>query len=395
MGMVYRQAGRKVWQLKYYRNGRPIYESSHTTSKREAEAILKRREGKIADGEHVSARMHSFRFDDAIKDVLTDYRINRFKSVDEAERRVRLHLAPFFAGRRMVAIDTALIRSYIDDRQQAGVVAARGPRKGERVRDVSNAEINRELDLLRKAFKLAIKDRKLVAAPHIPALDEDNVRRGFFEPDQVAAVCRQLPAELAAVVRFASITGWRIASEVLPLTWAQVDFTARLSPDQQTPGVVRLEVGTTKNREGRSFPFTEALRAVLLERRAAADALKAERIIVPFVFFRLVAAGRGGPKRPRRIVAFTKAWRAACVAAGVPGRVPHDLRRTAVRALVRAGVPQSVAMKLTGHKTASVFRRYDITADVDLASAANKLDGTVTATVTARHSGRRKSRPNR
>lgn len=393
--MVYRQAGRKTWMLKYYRNGRPIYESSHSTSKRTAETELKRREGKIADGEALSSKMHSFRFDEAIKNVLTDYTINAYKSLDEAQRRARLHLIPFFGGRRMVAIDTALVRDYIAQRQVAGVVAARGPRKGERVRDVSNAEINRELDLLRKAFSLAIKDRKLLAAPHIPKLDEDNVRRGFFEADQVEAVCRHLAPELAAVMRFASITGWRIASEVLPLTWAQVDLDARLSPDQETGGVVRLDPGTTKNTEGRSFPCTAALRAVLLERRVVADTLKADKIITPYVFFRLVAKGRKGPKRPRRIVAFAKAWATACRAAGLPGRLPHDFRRTAVRGLVRAGVPQSVAMKLTGHKTASVFRRYDITADVDLASAANKLNATVSVPVSDRPTGRRKVPPSR
>lgn len=76
----------------------------------------------------------------------------------------------------------------------------------------------------------------------------------------------------------------------------------------------------------------------------------------------------------RPIKAFTKAWSAACRAAGCPGRIPHDLRRTAVRNLIRAGVPDSVAMKITGHKTRSVFERYNITSKSDLTEAARKLN---------------------
>ena len=92
------------------------------------------------------------------------------------------------------------------------------------------------------------------------------------------------------------------------------------------------------------------------------------------VRYRLVAKGRRGPKAPKRIKAFTKAWQADCKAAGCPGRIPHDLRRSAVRTFVRAGISETVAMKLSGHLTPSVFRRYDITSDSDLREAANRLD---------------------
>src|SRR3977135_860180 len=84
--------------------------------------------------------------------------------------------------------------------------------------------------------------------------------------------------------------------------------------------------------------------------------------------------------RARRITKFPKSWRDACLAAGCPGRIPHDLRRTAVRNFVRAGVPESVAMKLTGHKTRSVFERYNIVSDGDLHTAASRLSGLVNGT---------------
>jgi len=142
---------------------------------------------------------------------------------------------------------------------------------------------------------------------------------------------------------------------VFPLTWAQVDWAG---------GFVRLEPGTTKNREGRAFPLMPSLRA-LLERRLehTRRCERAQDRIIPSVFHR----------SGRPIQSMAKAWRAACKKAGVPGRLLHDLRRTAVRNLERAGVSRSVAMKMTGHKTESVYRRYAIVVEADLVQAGAKL----------------------
>jgi integrase len=144
-------------------------------------------------------------------------------------------------------------------------------------------------------------------------------------------------------------------------------------------GEVRLDKGSTKNGDARTFPFTNDLRQVIDAQYAAHLELKKAGHIFPHVF-RMVAEGRGGEKSPRAIVAFGKAWKSACKAAGCPGRVPHDLRRTAVRGLTRVGVPQAIAMKLTGHKTNSVFRRYDIVSPNDLRVAVELLNGVAPAT---------------
>ena len=135
----------------------------------------------------------------------------------------------------MSTISTDEIRVYVAQRQAAGK---------------ANATINRELAVLKRMFNLTRQAGKLVHAPHIPMLREDNVRTGFFERDQFDAVRANLPPALASVVTFAYLTGWRIQSDVLPLTWAQVD---------RHGGSVRLDPGTTKNDEGRIFPYGEYL----------------------------------------------------------------------------------------------------------------------------------------
>jgi integrase len=213
---------------------------------------------------------------------------------------------------------------------------------------------------------------KILHKPYIQLLRENNTRTGFFEWEQFSGVRAHLPEPIQPVVSFAYITGWRIASEVLPLQWRNIDFKS---------GEVRLDAGTTKNGDGRVFKMTDDLRELLDQRfRATKDVERKCEQIVPWVFFRLVAEERGGEKKPKPISAFTKAWKRACLAAGCPGRIPHDLRRTAVRNMVRAGVPERVAMKLTGHKTRSVFERYNIVSDGDLDAAAARLSGQMGST---------------
>jgi integrase len=369
----------QVWWIRYYRNGCRYEESSGSTKRKAAIDLLKLREGDVARGVPVTSRIARFRFDDAAEDVLNDYRTNGKRSLDECERRIKKHLRPFFEGRRMTSISTADIRSYIASRQ-AATTMVRGaytitrkdgsvvqvPERTRAINGASNGEINRELTILRRMFNLAIQAGKILHKPHVPLLREDNTRVGFFEPDQFSALYQHLPAALQPVLEFAYITGWRIASEILPLQWRQVDFDA---------GEIRLDAGSTKNREGRVFPMTDDLRALLKSQYEAHLQLKRAGELCPWVFFRMVAERRGGPTHPKPILAFTKAWKASCLAAGYPGRIPHDLRRTAVRNMVRRGVPERVAMKLTGHKTRSIFERYNIVSDGDLRTAAEQLSG--------------------
>jgi integrase len=359
--------------LRYRVNGQRVEVSSGTSDKNEAKKKLRNLETDRDRGVPVQAQLGKLRFNDAVADLETEYQINNRKSMRVLKRRITKHLLPYFGGRRMAAITSADVRAFVAYRKEQGIVAHRGPHKGQRVKDVSNAEINRELTTLKRAFTLAVQGGKLVQAPHIAMLEESAARSGFFEADECVAVCRHLSKELAAVVRFAYVTGWRIDSEVLTLKWSQVNFKERLNPSQALPGTVTLNPGRTKNGEGRVFPFTLALKAVLDQQHKQHAALAKAGTIEPHVFVRMVANSRGGQKTPKPIKRFNKAWANACAAAGVE-RIPHDFRRTAVRNLVRAGVTETVAMRLTGHKTRSVFERYNIVSDADLSVAVSRLD---------------------
>ncbi len=211
----------------------------------------------------------------------------------------------------------------------------------------------------------------MASVPEFPRLKAANIRTGFFEPDDFAALLTELPEYVRPVVEFAAFTGWRVPSEVLPLTWDRVDWAA---------GVVTLDVGTTKTGEGRTFPFAvlPPLKALLeRQRERATEFAKRTGRLVPWVF----------PHDGQPIRAFYTARHGACRRAAIVkrgnleevvrpallGRVPHDFRRTAVRNLVRAGVPEHIATKLSGHKTRDIFDRYDIVSERDLSEGVAKL----------------------
>jgi integrase len=142
---------------------------------------------------------------------------------------------------------------------------------------------------------------------------------------------------------------------------------------------VRLDPGTTKNREGRTSPFTTALEKLLKGQLAEHERLKKVNRIVALVFHR----------NGKRIKDLRGAWDAACTAAGCPGRILHDFRRTAVRNIERAGVPRSAAMSMMGHKTEAIYRRYAIVDAGALRDAAAKIDtaaGTIPGTTTTEQS---------
>lgn len=217
------------------------------------------------------------------------------------------------------------------------------------------ATINRSTQLLGQAFKKAVRDRKLSTAPHIRHLDESgNVRRGFFSELEFARVESNLPKYLKDYARFAFATGWR-KSEVASLRWSDLDCDT-----------IWLRGENAKNGEGPNVVIDTKELTDLIERRRKARAVKTESGVV--------LAGLIFHHNGDAIVDLRKAWRTATKLAGCPGRLFHDMRRSAVRNMTRAGVSQTVAMAVSGHKTDSMFRRYNITSETDLREAMQRTE---------------------
>jgi integrase len=344
VGSVYKLTkDSRFWWVAYRGvDGKRYAESSRSERKSDAVKLLRFREGSVVRGEPVTPRMGRVRLGPALKSVVDDMKANGRRSVADTQRIITLHLLPYFGTeRRLATIGAADIKAYVTHRLQ---------------QDAAAATVNNECAWLRRAFRLAMEMGDVLTVPRFRLLKENNTRRGFFEHAEFEAVRERLPQWLQPVVRFAYITGWRVPSEVLTLTANQVDLDA---------GVVRLEVGTTKNGEGRQFIVTSDLKLMLEEQLASIERLKTQGVITPYVFHRPDGT---------RIKDLRGRWATACKDAGVPGRLLHDFRRTAVRNLERAGVPRSVAMSMVGHKTEAIYRRYAIVDHKMQQEAAQKLN---------------------
>jgi integrase len=325
-GAVYaRPHTRSLW-IKYFKAGKPIRESTRTADFRKAAQILRQRLAEVESNPAESPRIEQL-----ADGLFHDYRINEHRSLGDVEARWRLHLKPVFGSLPATELDSQLLARYIDKRREE---------------QASNATINRELSCLKRMLRLAnqASPPRVPSVPHFPHLKENNVRQGFVSPEQFAKLLAHCPDQwLRAMLETAYNYGWRV-SELLGLRVGQVDLVAR---------TIRLDPGTTKNREGREVTIESGTLLQLL--RHCVEGKRPE----DHVFTR-------GDKPIRD---FRKGWQNLCTAAGVPALLFHDLRRSAARNLRAAGVAEEVSMRICGWKSSGVFKRYAIVNQADVRAA--------------------------
>jgi len=333
----------KVWHIQFSHRNKQYRESSRSPRKSEAQALLKKRMAEVGAGKRVDVRKaEKTTFEQLCDLVREDYKLNKRKSTRRLEISIK-RLGEFFAGFVALDITTDVIKRYINTRFDA---------------DVAPATIRNETNVLRRGFNLGVEAGMVVDVPTFPKIEVNNVRTGFFEEDEFRRVLSHLSDPIKPIAEFGYLCGWRL-TEILELRWSQVDFKA---------GVIRLEVGDTKNNDGRTLPFRAipALKTLMENQLAYTRSIEAKTSkIVPFVFHR----------NGKRVKMIRDGWDRACEKAGCSGRLFHDLRRTAVRNLERAGVPRSIAMRITGHRTEAVYRRYAIVNEADVAEGLSRLAG--------------------
>jgi len=326
-----------VWYYKIRTADGFFVRSLHTRLKGEAEAQLSVKMDELKTGVF-NPHADDVRVSDLMPDVWSDYEKKRRRTLPWAKARWEKHLKPHFGMLLASQVGTEDLNRYITARQK------------EKAKDAS---INRELALLRRAYKLGMKarPRKVSLMPPIEMLTEDNIRTGFVEYPQyvkLAAACTKIGLWMRAMFETTHCYGFR-RSEMLNLRVKQIDLLDR---------VIRLEPLTTKSKKGRIAVMTESVYQLLQQcilGKSAED----------YVFTR----DDNTPVRD-----FRDAWWTVRKEAGLPTLLWHDLRRTGVRNLIRSGVSEKVAMEISGHLTTEVFRRYDISALTDLQEATRKLE---------------------
>ena len=336
-----------VWWIKY-RGPRPggswgvIRESSGSS---DPKAAGKLRDDRVREAHNdrdgirkfVGPRQRQVTVGQLLDGLEKDYETRKIKSL----RQVKVHLAPvreFFGYRRVSGVTRSSIAKYVDERREA---------------EVADATIDRETELLRRAFTLATEDeRPLVAwVPKVPRLVKANAnaRQGFVERADFEKVLAELPGQvLRDIAVWGYGTGMR-RGEVLALTWDGYDAETR---------AVRLAAKDAKTGRARMIPLDGLPELAAVIKRRLAD----RRPGCPLIFH-----------RDGRVVGdFYGSWSRACARADVRPFSFHDLRRTAVRNMVRAGVPERVAMEISGHRTRAIFDRYNIVSEKDLFEALAK-----------------------
>ena len=182
-------------------------------------------------------------------------------------------------------------------------------------------------------------------------LEEKNVRTGFLDDAGYMRLKQELPEYLRPLFVVGYHVGNRLG-ELRKLRWNQVDFAQSR---------ITLNPGETKNGEGRTLPIYGEMKEWLMMQRDIRDA--------KFPECDRVFQDEGRPAGD-----FRKAWRSACKRAGVGNLLFHDLRRSAVRNMIRAGISEKVAMQISGHKTRSIFDRYNIVNERDIVEATSKME---------------------
>lgn len=331
LGNVYKR-GRVYW-IRYPHRGREYRESSRSTERADAVRLLRQRVTDLAQGRPSPVDEERVTFDQLAADYIAERTLKGVPSPRLKWSLARVaHLRTFFGGRRAVDITTQTMREFAKARRASGA---------------EPGTVNRDLGVLSRMFTLASQAGRISRRPYFPRLPENPPRQGFLEHAEYRAVREHLSAPFRDMLDFGYLSGWR-RGEILTLEWRDVD---------RAPGVIRLRPEVSKTREGRVLVLSGPLREVI-ERRWRGQELGDSR-----VFY----------EAARSLQWFKNAWVRACKSAGCPGRLFHDLRRTAIRNMVRAGIPERVAMQISGHKTRSIFDRYNIVSEADLRSAADRL----------------------
>lgn len=324
--------GRRWW-VRYWARGREHREPAKSTDERVAYKLLRQRHGEVAGRTFVGPQEERVTFEDLQRVLLEKYALQKRRSLSTARLRLR-HLEGFFGQDRALEMTTARLQAYQAHRLQEGA---------------NRATINRELAVLHRAFVLAAKAGLLSRVPMFPdRLEENPPREETLEHAEYLAIRAHLPPDFQDALDFAYETGWRKGA-IFRLAWSAVDLRV---------GTLRLPAEHAKNKQAQALPLSARLREILTRRA------ERRRLDCPLVFH-----VNGKPMYH----AWQDAWVRACRAAGLTGKRLHDLRRTVSRDLIRSGVAPGTAMRVTGHKSPVMFRRYAVVRDADLQEATDRL----------------------